>query len=448
MYHNPKKTNRLDIAVVGTGVAGLSAAWLLQAHHNVTVYEKNPRLGGHANTVEVVTAEGRVPIDTGFIVYNERNYPNLTALFAHLEVPTAESDMSFGASLDGGGFEYAGNNLNSLLGQRSNLVKPRFWRMVAELARFWREAPDFLADPAAADISLGEYLRRASHGEDFARDHLLPMGAAIWSTTAEEIRSYPAAAFIRFFESHGLLNLADRPRWRTVCGGSQEYVRRISAPFRDRVRFGGVRGIERGDAGVRVVDAEGRIHTHDHVVLACHCDEALALLRDADGPERELLGSWRYTSNRAVLHDDPSLMPRRRRVWSSWNFIDDGQGATDTALTVTYWMNRLQALETARQFFVTLNPSAEPPPEHIFATFDYTHPYFDAAALRSQRRLWSLQGRRRTWFCGSYFGFGFHEDALQSGLAVAEELGGGVRPWSVAGDNDRLWRDHDRVETA
>ncbi len=448
MYHIPATTERLDVAIVGTGIAGLSAAWLLDRQHDVTVYEKSPRLGGHANTVEVATAAGPVPIDTGFIVYNERNYPNLTALFEHLDVATAESDMSFGASLDAGGFEYAGSDLNSLLGQRSNLVKPRFWRMVAELARFWREAPGVLDDPRAEEMTLADYLRHAGHGEDFARDHLLPMGAAIWSTTAEEIKAYPAAAFIRFFESHGLLSLSDRPSWRTVRGGSREYVRRLAAPFRDRVRHGGVRAIRRGPAGIHIVDIDGRESVHDRVVVACHADEALALLADADETERDLLGGWRYTANRAVLHEDPRLMPRRRRVWSSWNFIDAGQGERGEALTVTYWMNRLQPIGRERQYFVTLNPPVGREPRNSLAAFDYTHPYFDVAALKAQRRLWSLQGRRHTWFCGSYFGHGFHEDALQSGLAVAEELGGVTRPWTVPGANDRLWRDGARAASA
>ena len=425
-----------SIAVVGTGIAGMAAAWLLDQGHRVTVYEKAPRIGGHSHTVEVPGPQGPTPVDTGFIVYNERNYPNLTALFRHLGVATKSSTMSFAASLDGGALEYAGSDLNGLLGQRSNLVRPRFWRMVADIARFYREAPSFLQEPAANYLSLGAYLWREGYGESFIEDHLLPMGAAIWSTTLPDMKAYPAAAFIRFFQSHGLLTLKDRPQWRTVTGGSREYVKRLTAPYAERIRFDGVARIRRETSEVLVQDRQGRVEAYDHVVLATHADEAFAMLSDSDSLERVLLGGWRYTDNRAVLHRDASLMPKRRRVWSSWNFIggqEPGQG-----LCVTYWMNRLQSLDPGDPLFITLNPIREPAPDTVVGEFAYSHPLFDRAALAAQQDLWSLQGHRRTWYCGSYFGYGFHEDALQSGLAVAESLGGLRRPWSVEGENDRL----------
>lgn len=428
---------RLRIAVVGTGIAGMSAAWLLDQSHDVTVYERDGWVGGHAHTVEVPGPDGGVPVDTGFIVYNETNYPNLTALFHHLGVATAPSDMSFAASLDGGRFEYSGSGLDGLLGQRANALRPRFWRMLSGILRFYREAPGYLAGRPDPALTLGDYLRAAGYPEAFIRDHLLPMGAAIWSATAPEMLSYPAAAFIRFFESHGLLKLRDRPQWRTVAGGSREYVRRLTANFADRIRPVGVASVRRTPNEVFVTDARGDTERFDHVVISAHADQALRLLADADPIEARLLGAWQYTDNRAVLHHDPSLMPRQRRVWSSWNFID-GAGAGDAALCVTYWMNRLQPLATDREMFLTLNPVAEPAAESVVAEFSYSHPLFDTAALATQPELWSLQGRRRSWFCGSYFGYGFHEDALQSGLAVAEELGGLQRPWTVPGQNDRL----------
>lgn len=435
---SPPRDKRLKIAVVGTGIAGMSAAWLLDRAHSVTVYEKNDRIGGHSNTVDAPAIQGSTPVDTGFIVFNERSYPNLTALFQHLEVPTRDSEMSFSASLDGGRLEYAGTDLNGLLGQRSNVLRPRFWRMVVDLLRFYREAPRLLEEPLAAHVTLGDYLRRENYSDGFVEDHLLPMGAAIWSTTAPEMKAYPAAAFIRFFQSHGLLTLTDRPQWRTVAGGSREYVRRLTAPYRDRIRFGGVRSIRRLPNAVLVEDCRGAVEPFDHVVVATHADEALGLLADADPREQRLLGAWRYTMNRAVLHRDASLMPKRRRVWSSWNFIGGGRDDGDRSLCVSYWMNRLQSLDSCDPLFVTLNPVHEPAQGTVIREFDYSHPYFDRVALSAQRDLWSLQGGRRTWYCGSYFGYGFHEDALQSGLAVAEQLGGLKRPWIVPGENDRI----------
>jgi predicted NAD/FAD-binding protein len=279
------------------------------------------------------------------------------------------------------------------------------------------------------------------------------MGAAIWSTTAAEMKAYPAAAFIRFFKSHGLLTLTDRPQWRTVDGGSREYVTRLTAPYRDRIRHGGVRRIHRQPNGVLVEDNQGNLDFFDQVVIAAHADEALAMLADADPQEECLLGTWRYTANRAVLHRDPSLMPKRRRVWSSWNFIGDrrdgsGRDGDGRPLCVTYWMNRLQSLDPRDPLFVTLNPVREPAAGAVIREFDYSHPFYDRAALATQRDLWSLQGRRRTWFCGSYFGYGFHEDALQSGLAVAEQLGGVRRPWTVAGESDRITVHTDRLVAA
>ncbi len=428
----------LNVAVIGTGIAGMSAAWLLNQKHRVTVYEKNGRIGGHSNTVDVSSPHGATPVDTGFIVYNERNYPNLTALFKYLDVPTKDSEMSFAASLDDGGLEYAGTDLNGLLGQRGNIVRPRFWRMVADLLRFYREAPRLLDDPSQEDINLGDYLRNEKYSDCFINDHLLPMGAAIWSTTALEMKAYPAAAFIRFCDSHGLLTLTDRPQWRTVDGGSREYVNRLTDPYRHRIRFNGVRGLRRTANEVLVEDHRGVVESYDHVVVAAHADEAFQMLSDADPQERKLLGGWRYTNNRAVLHRDPSLMPKRRRVWSSWNFIGGRPEDDGRKLFVTYWMNRLQSLDPGDPLFVTLNPVREPVPGTVVRDIEYAHPHFDSAAMASQRNLWSLQGHRRTWYCGSYFGYGFHEDALQSGLAVAEQLGGQKRPWNVAGENNRI----------
>lgn len=435
-YSSNSAPQQLNVAVVGTGISGMSAAWLLSQGHHVTVYAADKRVGGHSNTVTADLDTGEsIPVDTGFIVYNEMNYPNLTAMFDHLGIDTADSDMSFAASLRDASLEYAGTDLNGLFGQRRNIVRPRYWRMLADLVRFYKTAPKALADHETENMSLGEYLQRHRYSDAFIVDHLLPMGAAIWSTTAEDMKAYPIRAFVRFFMSHGLLNLTARPQWRTVQGGSRNYVDVLTKPYADRIVLDDVMRIQRSPNSVVIETASGRKERFDHVVVATHADEALNLLDDADGLEHELLGKWQYTANRAYLHTDASLMPSNRRVWASWNFIE---GQEDDQLCVTYWMNQLQPLATQQNVFVTLNPVHEPDPASVLQTIDYTHPYFDNAALETQPRLWNLQGRRNTWFCGSYFGYGFHEDGLQSGLAVAEQLGGIRRPWQVEGESNRI----------
>lgn len=424
---------RLDIAVIGSGVAGLSAAWLLSKAHNVTVYEQDGRVGGHSNTVIVPGPSGPIPVDTGFIVYNELNYPNLTALFAHLGVPTQKSEMSFAVSLDGGALEYSGSNLLGLFGQRRNLVRPRFWRMLRDVLRFYREAPALL-ESNSVPLSLGAYLEREGYSAAFVDDHLLPMAAAIWSTDTATMRDHPAQAFVRFCLNHGLMRMTGRPQWRTVTGGSQAYVRRLSGAFADRIMVNArVSAISRTPAGVIVHDANGAITRFDHVVIASHADQALAMLADPTDDERHLLGAFRYSRNTAILHRDEAFMPKRRSVWASWNYIG-GDGGSDPApgdgeLCVTYWMNRLQDIDPRAPLFVTLNPARRPAAEKTLKTFQYDHPMYDSAALEAQGQLGRLQGQRNTWYCGSYFGAGFHEDALSAGLAVGEALGGVIRPW-------------------
>lgn len=425
-------TPPLRIAVVGSGISGLSCAWLLAQRHRVQLFEADARFGGHSHTVDVAA----LPVDTGFIVYNEPAYPNLTALFAHLGVATQASDMSFAVSLDGGALEYAGTDLRGLFAQPSNLLKPRFWSMLRDLMRFYREAPR--DRELAGLLPLGDYLARNGYGEAFRDDHLLPMAAAIWSAAPGRVAEYPTEAFLRFCENHYLLQVSGRPVWRTVSGGSREYVRRLLEPLGDQAaRQQPVLEIRRDADGVALRTADGWWpERFDQVVLATHADQALALLPAADDAERQLLGSFRYSRNHAVLHRDAALMPRRRRVWASWNYLADRTGG-DAPPCVTYWMNRLQSLP-GDDLFVTLNPVRPPAPEALVHTQVVEHPLFDGAAIRAQRELWSLQGRHRTWYCGAYFGSGFHEDGLQAGLAVAEALGGVRRPWRVAGESARI----------
>ncbi len=429
--HGPAPGQSLDIAVVGSGISGLSAAWLLSKRHRVVLYEADNRLGGHSHTVDA----GGLAVDTGFIVFNENTYPNLTALFDHIGVATKCSDMSFAVSLDDGRLEYSGTGLLGLFAQRRNAISPRFWMMLRDLVRFYREAPRNVA--ALGMITLDEYLDAAGYGDGFRNDHLYPMAAAIWSTPAAKIGAYPAASFIRFCQTHGLLKLVGRPIWRTVADGSRSYVQALSKIIPEIVSNYAVNAIVRTRDGVEIVGRDGHRRRFDRVVIAAHANQALKMLADPSNEERRLLGTFEYIVNDTVLHTDTHLMPQRRRVWSSWNYMtrDDNDGRK---LAVTYWMNRLQGIESKRPLFVTLNPHREIAPEAVLKRMSYSHPRFDARAMQAQRELWSLQGRRNTWFCGAYFGAGFHEDGLQAGLAVAEAIGDVRRPWAVPDESGRI----------
>jgi predicted NAD/FAD-binding protein len=431
-------TPQLDVAVVGSGIAGMSCAWLLSQRHRVTLYEADERPGGHTNTVAVMTPREPLAIDTGFIVYNEKTYPNLTALFRHLGVETKPSEMSFTVSVEDGGFEYAGTDLGGLFAQRRNLVRPRFWAMMRDLLRFYRDAPRDIALMEGEGLSLGAYLDRRGYGATFQRDHLIPMASAIWSTPTAAIRDYPAAAFVRFCANHGLLQVTRRPVWRTVSGGARVYAQRLLAELSGPLHLGRkIVSVARAGDAVRLTDVAGEVATHDHVVLATHAHQAMAMLADADTRERMLLGAFGTSRNLAVLHRDASLMPLRRRAWSSWNFIEQ-PAAGARAPFLSYWMNRLQSLPGDTDYFVTINPPRPPAPGTLLHTEQYAHPLFDGLSLEAQRQLWSIQGLRRTWFCGAWFGAGFHEDGLQAGLAVAEALGGVRRPWSVPEESGRI----------
>ena len=435
-----EKADGQRIAVVGSGISGLGAAWLLDQHHDVTLFERDARAGGHSRTIDVDMGGGRrIPVDTGFIVYNEATYPNLTRLFAHLGVVTKASDMSFAVSLDDGALEYSGgSDMKGLFAQRSNLISPRFWSMLLDLFRFYREAPAHAGKLGLA--TLGEFLEQHRYGRAFRDDHLLPMAAAIWSVPAPAILDYPAEAFIRFCENHGLLKIKDRPRWRTVEGGSRTYVEAMLAQFSGRTCLNrGVATINRIAGRVAITDMDGETEWFDQVVIAAHADQALAMLADPSDAERSLLSAFRYSRNAAVLHDDPALMPKRRQTWSSWNYLGRRKPNSQTNdLCVSYWMNRLQGIDDPRPLIVTLNPRETPRAGSVIDSVTFDHPVFDNAALAAQQALWSLQGRRNTWYCGAYFGAGFHEDGLQAGLAVAEALGA-KRPWALANPSDRLY---------
>lgn len=430
---------RLKIAVVGTGITGLSAAWLMSRRHDVTIYEQAERVGGHSNTILTTIGGRTIPVDTGFIVFNRLTYPNLAALFAHLKVPTQQSDMSFAASLDGGDFEYAGGTgFAGLFAQKRNLVRPRFLAMLAGIRKFYRDAVRDSAAPGFERLTLGEYIEAGGYSDAFCHDHLLPMASAIWSASAADMLAFPALAFIRFHANHGLLEVAGRPLWETVAGGSISYVRRLIEAFTGRIKLdAAVLRVERSGGWVQILDSQGGEERFDHVVMANHADQALSALADPTPMESTLLGAFRYQRNHAVLHSDRSFMPKRRAAWASWNYIG-GRDPQCKDASFTYWMNCLQNIPEETPLFVTLNPRHHPKLEALHHSESYDHPVFDSAAVAAQTRLWQLQGVRRTWFCGAYFGAGFHEDGLQAGLAVAEELGGVRRPWTVANESSRI----------
>lgn len=423
----------MRIAVIGAGITGLGAAYALR-HRDVTVYEKEYRPGGHSNTLTVETSDGPVQVDTGFIVYNEKNYYHLTRLFTALGVETTATDMSFAVSLDRGRLEYSGGTLLGLIAQPLNLLKPSYLGMIRDILRFYREANALLTSPAPDQkLTLGEFLARGRYGKAFIHDHLLPMGAAIWSAPLAKMSDFPMVSFARFFANHGLLQVNDRPQWRTVTGGSQTYVRRLARTLPHGVMAGcGAVQVRRKGGMVEVTDDQGETRLFDEVIFACHADETLKLLADADAGEKNILGAFKFQPNRAYLHSDAGQMPRRRAAWSSWNYLAEGDRAQDGAVAVTYWMNKLQPLPTRQDLFVTLNPLEVPRSEKIHAVINYDHPLFNRSTLAAQQEIARMQGVGGLWFAGAWMGYGFHEDGLKAGLSAAMALGGSV-PWDWGG---------------
>lgn len=418
MNTSPKK----KIAVIGTGISGLGAASLLYPRHDITIYEKNDYIGGHSRTIEVRTKDGTIPVDTGFIVFNKRNYPYLTRLFDHLKVPYVESDMSFGASIDNGWLEYGTQKLGNMFAQKRNLLRPAFWGMVADILKFNKSAAAYLAkDPS---FTLGDCLDDLGMRPWFRHYFLLAMGGAIWSTPLEEMLKFPASTFIRFFENHGLLTVNDHPQWYTVQGGSREYVRRLIEPFKDRIHLNrGAVKVWRNANDVHVEDTQGRRDTYDDVIFACHADQALAIIADANTEEQKILSAFRYQPNRAVLHSDTSFMPRRRKAWASWVYLSEGRADDKPNVSLSYWMNNLQPLQTDLPLIVTLNPGREPDPKLVYNDYMFEHPVFDAPAISNQNKIDFIQGQNRLWFCGAYQRYGFHEDGLGSAVKMAKRMG-------------------------
>jgi predicted NAD/FAD-binding protein len=413
----------MKIAIIGSGISGNVAAHILSKSHDVTIYEKRDRAGGHSATKDIdYTSNGDwMSVDTGFIVYNELNYPGLINLFKELKVETEASNMSFGFSANRGTFEWSGQSIASVFAQKRNWINPLFWLMLRDIFKFNRLAKQDHEADALGDESLGHWLKRNRLSRIFINRYLLPMGAAIWSTPADEILNFPAASFLQFFYNHRLIN-KDRPQWRTVKGGSREYVEKITAGYRNCLRLSAeVTAIKRHAHGVDVT-ANGETETYDQIVLAAHSDQSLAMLSDASDSEQHILSAIRYLPNDVYLHRDTRLMPKRTSVWSAWNYISQNKNGRDPIMAVSYWMNRLQNIDYSKPVFVTLNPPVPPAQEMTFGHYVYDHPQFDGAALKAQKRLPSIQGVNRTWYCGAWCGYGFHEDGLQSALKVCSQI--------------------------
>ncbi|MBM4120727.1 MAG: FAD-dependent oxidoreductase [Nitrospira sp.] len=413
----------MKIAVVGTGIAGMVAAYLLHQEHEITVFEANDYIGGHTNTIDVEQDGSTYAVDTGFIVYNDWTYPHFVALLAKLGIASQPSTMSFSVKDDASGLEYNGTTLNTLFAQRRNLLRPSFYRMITDILRFNREARALL-DAGDDTTTLHEYLTANRYSAEFREHYIIPMGAAIWSTDPVQMGNFPARYFVRFFDNHGMLSVDNRPQWRVVQGGSKQYVEALTRPYRSRIRLCcPVRSIRRFPDHVAVGTADGR-ERFDQVIMATHSDQALALLADPTGAERDILGAIRFQANEAVLHMDRSLLPKRRLAWASWNYHLSNKLANRVA--VTYHMNTLQNLRAPREFCVTLNRSEAIDPAAIIKRITYHHPVYTREAVAAQRRHAEINGVQRTYYCGAYWNYGFHEDGVKSALAVCGHFGKGL----------------------
>jgi len=410
----------VKIAVVGTGIAGNVAAYHLSRHHEVTVFEADSRIGGHTNTIDVKLAGRQYAVDTGFIVFNDRTYPNFIELLDDLGVESQASDMSFSMRNENNGLEYKGSTLNTLFAQRRNLLRPSFYRMIRDVLRFEREAPEVL-EHGAAPISLGEFLETRNYSPEFIEHYIIPMGAAIWSAQPGGMQQMPAAFFIRFFSNHGLLSVDGRPVWRVIKGGSNRYVEKLVEGHRGQIHLDSpVQSIQRQSTHVELKVKGAEPQCFDQVFLACHSDQALKLLNDPSEVERQVLGAIKFQSNEAVLHTDTSLMPRKKLAWAAWNYHILAEQRERVALT--YNMNILQGLNAPEQFCVTLNNSDRIDPDRVLETIHYSHPVFTQEAVAAQARHQEINGPNRTYFCGAYWRYGFHEDGVVSALNALDHF--------------------------
>ncbi|MGC9385465.1 MAG: NAD(P)/FAD-dependent oxidoreductase [Hydrogenovibrio sp.] len=439
------------IAVIGSGISGLASAWLLSQKHDVTLLEKNDYLGGHTHTVNLDTGEGKpVAVDTGFIVYNEPNYPLLTEMLRYLKIDTLKTEMSFAVSINQGEVEYSGDNLNTLFAQRRNLFSPTHWQMLTDIVRFNRLAKQTLAAAKASvipqdySLTLEDFLAQHGFSDVLIHHYLLPMAAAIWSCPTDTMLKFPAHSFLQFFENHGLLNIDDRPQWQTIHNGSNRYIEAIFEDAQRHKRLSAfteapVENITREADGYAIDTPQGRFDGFDHIVFASHADESYALLPDEFKDQFAPLRAFQYQKNTAYLHGDRQLMPKRRLTWAAWNYLRD-KNVAENRVAVTYWMNKLQSLPTEQNVFVTLNPIEPPAQTLTHAIFEYDHPVFDSAAMQAQGQLDKLQGLHNLWFAGAYTGYGFHEDGLRSAVNLAERFGL-TPPWTPNVETAKIDRD-------
>lgn len=423
---------RKRIAIIGSGISGASAAWSLNFTQDVTLYEADERLGGHTYTVDADYDGKNIPVDVGFIVFNERNYPNLCALFDYLDVKSEQTNMSFAMSLDKGKREWSGVSFASVFAQRRNIASPSFLWMLREIVRFNKQCLQDRDSGYLDGMTIGDYLQSRRFSDRFRDDYLIPMAAAIWSTPKVKMMDFPAASFIQFFENHRLLELIP-PYWRTVSGGSRNYHQKLLNTLKDKVKPATpvTKVLRQPNGSVLVTDALGNHESYDAVVFACHSDQALKILSEGDGHADELsvLDAIKYKPNRVVLHRDPTFMPKRKKAWAAWNYLrETGGKSDDSEICLTYWMNRLQNIDKSTPLFVTLNPIREPDADKVFGEWTFDHPQYDMTAFAAQKQLEHIQGKRSVYFAGAWTGFGFHEDGLRSGLDVAEMLGGHI-PW-------------------
>ncbi|MEM9469402.1 MAG: NAD(P)-binding protein [Pseudomonadota bacterium] len=414
----------MKIAIVGTGISGMGVAYLLNEHADITVYEKNDYIGGHSRTIEIKKDGKTIPVDTGFIVFNERNYPHLLGMFDHLEVPYEKSDMSFGASIANGWLEYGSKGI---FAQKANFLRPAYWKMLSDIVRFNKTAGQYLEDDRG--LSLGEALKEMKMGDWFKRYYLQAMGAAIWSCSVETIEKFPAKTFIRFFDNHGLLTIKQHPQWYTVSGGSREYIKILTESFKDKIKLNcGVTKVERKKDKIFLTDETGKTEEFDHVVFSSHADQTFAILKDKDAKEHDVLGSFSYQKNSIVVHGDKSFMPKRKKSWASWVYLSEKQDDQNESVCLSYWMNNLQNFDPDVPVFVTLNTERRPQEDLIYDEHEFDHPVFDKKAVDAQSEIESIQGRQNCWYCGAYQRYGFHEDGLLSAVNVVKKMGFDI-PW-------------------
>lgn len=420
--------NNLRVAIIGSGISGLGCAYFLNQHHQIKLYEKNNYLGGHSNTVDINYDNKKISVDTGFIVFNHQTYPHLKSLFASLDVAYEKSNMSFAVKISNPNLEYAGTNLNAVFAQRKNLFNLKFWFMLKDILRFNKVAEKLLENNVGTQYTMTNFLQDLKVGSYFRDYYLLPMASAIWSTPLNKIGDYPAISFIRFFKNHGLLTVDDQPQWYTVSNGSKQYVKKICQNFVDKISLNDeVKKIYLNEQNKWVVESQKSIDLFDIVVLASHADQALKMLNNPSQKQKNILSSFTFQKNRAVLHKDSSVMPTNKRAWASWvyssnNLSNLNYDSNNQSLSVSYWMNNLQNIDNTHPLFVTLNPNSAINSKDIFAEFEYEHPIFDAKAVEAQKNFDEIQGVNNLYFCGAYQSFGFHEDGIASSIRVLNKM--------------------------